>query len=350
MSATDRVGFLGAKVAETFLSGFFMDPIEPGERVLVWTLSADGRTKRSIWCRTVEEAARAASHQGCHVYFSPAIYHDGLGPHQKGGAADVIGITALFADIDFAHADKAKPYPPDLDAALSILKAAPHYPSTIWHTGGGIQAAWFLQETEWLADDDRPRVAGIVAGWIELLERHAKAIGRWCLDHVGNLDRVSRLPGSMNVKPIYGAPRPVTVLEFDENRRFLLEDFEQFVDIAPVEPEDPEEQPGGIVLTRNPQPPMQMCAVLWDLDPKFRATWSMRRRDLRDQSFSSYDMALANIAVRSGFTDQQTADLIVKFRMDKGTPKDVKKAFRLDYIRRTVRKARKDMEATINAQ
>jgi hypothetical protein len=112
----------------------------------------------------------------------------------------------------------------------------------------------------------------------------------------------------MNVKGIYGAPRPVTVLEFDENRRFLLEDFEEFVDVAPAEPEEAEEQAGGIVLSRNPKPPREMCKVLWDMEPKFQATWRMMRRDMRDQSFSSYDMALANIAVRSGFTDQETAD------------------------------------------
>ncbi len=351
MSATNRVGLLGTKIAETFLSGFFPDPLEAGERILAWTLSADGQTKRSYWCRSTEEAARVASHQDRHVYFSPAVYHDGLGVHEKGGAADVIGITALFADLDFAHGTKSKPYPPDMDAALSILRAAPFYPSTVWATGGGIQCAWFLKEVEWISDDDRPRVAGIVAGWIELLERHAKSIGGWAMDHVGNVDRVLRLPGSMNCKPIYGEPRPVNVLEFDENRRFLLEDFEEFVNVAPPEPdEDIADQGCGIVLTRNPQPPREMCKVLWDLDPKFKATWMMMRRDLRDQSFSSYDMALANIAVRSGFTDQQTADLIVKFRMEKGTPKDVKKAFRLDYIVRTVRKARRDMEAMINAQ
>lgn len=334
----------------TFLAGFFPEPLEAGERILAWTLSADGQTRRSLWCRTVEEAARAASRcQGCHTYFSPAIFHDGLGVHEKGGAADVLGLTALFCDIDFAHETKSKPYPPDMDAAMSILRDAPIYPSTVWATGGGIQAAWFLKETEWIADDDRPRVAGIVKEWVDLLERHGKALGGWCLDHVGNIDRILRLPGSMNVKPIYGEPRPVTVLEFDENRRYLLEDFELYINMAPVTPEEVNSDPGGIVLTRNPQPPSAMCRVLWDLEPKFKTTWQMRRRDLRDQSFSSYDMALANIAVRSGFTDQETADLIVKFRMDKGTAKDVKKAFRLDYIRRTVRKARRDMEAAINA-
>lgn len=332
-----------------FLAGFAPEPLEAGERILVWILAADGSTNRSLWCKTVEEVARAASrHQGHHTYFAPSIFHDGLGPHQKGRAEDVIGVTALFADLDFAHESKGKPYPPDLDAALSILRAAPFWPSTIWHTGGGVQAAWFLQETEWLSDVSRPRVAGIVKGWVELLNRHAKALGGWSLDPVGNVDRVLRLPGSMNVKAIYGTPRPVTVIELDPDRRFDLDDFEAFVDVAPADP-DEIRRPSGIILSRDPRPPKEMCAVLWEMDSKFRATWQRRRPDLPDNSLSSYDMSLANIAVRSGFTDQEAADLILKFRMEKGTPKDVKKAFRLDYIERTIARARRDVEVEIYA-
>ncbi len=331
-----------------FLAGFVMEPLDAGEKFLVWTRTEDGVSKRSFWCSSIKEAARATSYQDRHVYFAPSIFRDGLGPSQKGGAADVIGITALFADLDFAHETKSKPYPPDMDATMSILKAAPFYPSTIWGTGGGIQAAWFLQEIEWLADDDRPRVVGIVKGWVDLLKRHAKALGGWELDSVGNLDRVLRLPGSMNVKAIYGTPRPVTVLEFNPDRRFLLEDFETFVDVAPVDPEEIR-RPSGIVLSRTPQPPREMVEVLLDLHPKFRATWLMRRPDFTDQSMSTYDMSLATIAVSHGFTDQQTADLIIKFRLEKGSPKDVKKAFRLDYIERTIRNARRGLEVDVNA-
>jgi len=331
------------------MNGFFEEQIDEDERILVWSLAADNSVKSSVWCRSPEEAARAATRfQGNHVYFGPAIFRDGLGVHEKGGAADVVGVTSLFVDIDFAHEGKAKPYPPDIDAAYSILDAGPFYPSVVWHTGGGIQAAWFLKEVEYLADTDRSRVAGITKGWVGVLRGHAKALGGWELDSVGNLDRVLRLPGSMNVKAIYGTPRPVTVLEFNPDRRYLLEDFEPFVGVAPVDPEEIR-RPSGIVLSRTPQPPHEMFEVLLELHPKFRATWLMHRPDFADQSMSTYDMSLATIALRNGFTDQETADLLVKFRLEKGSPKDVKKAFRLDYIERTIHNARRGLGGDANA-
>ena len=43
-------------------------------------------------------------------------------------------------------------------------------------------------------------------------------------------------------------------------------------------------------------------------------TWLRQRHDLKDQSQSGYDMALAVFGAQSGLTEQQIVDLIVHHR------------------------------------
>ena len=60
--------------------------------------------------------------------------------------------------------------------------------------------------------------------------------------------------------------------------------------------------------------------------------------DLQDQSASSYDMSLANLAALAGWTDQEIANLVIAWRRE--NKEDLVKALRRDYIMRTIAKAR----------
>ena len=80
--------------------------------------------------------------------------------------------------------------------------------------------------------------------------------------------------------------------------------------------------------------------------PKADATWKQQRADLADQSASCYDLALACIAVKAGFSDGNILWLLRKWRTEHG--EDVGKLNRQDYIRRTIATAR-DSELIINA-
>ena len=55
---------------------------------------------------------------------------------------------------------------------------------------------------------------------------------------------------------------------------------------------------------------------------KFTDTWHRKRTDLPDQSASSYDLALANMAVEAGFTDAGVAWLIELWREEQGEDTD----------------------------
>ena len=76
--------------------------------------------------------------------------------------------------------------------------------------------------------------------------------------------------------------------------------------------------------------------TLLKLDPKFRKTWEKNRPDLTDQSASSYDMAMANAAVRAEWPDQEIVNLLIAFRRTHGF--DLK--LRENYYAITIRKAK----------
>ena len=84
------------------------------------------------------------------------------------------------------------------------------------------------------------------------------------------------------------------------------------------------------------EPPSAKLTTLLTNDPQFAQTWKRERRDLPSQS--EYDLALADVAVRAGWSDAEIAALIIAHRRAGG--QDVQKALRQDYISATVAKAR----------
>jgi hypothetical protein len=74
-----------------------------------------------------------------------------------------------------------------------------------------------------------------------------------------------------------------------------------------------------------------------EADMRFRNTWLRQRHDLKDQSQSGYDLALADFGVDAGLSDQQIVDLIVYHRRIHGErPRQ-----RADYFERTLARAAK---------
>jgi hypothetical protein len=67
-------------------------------------------------------------------------------------------------------------------------------------------------------------------------------------------------------------------------------------------------------------------------DMRFKNTWLRQRHDLRDQSQSGYDLALAYFGTEAGLTEQQIVDLIIHHRSQSGQ----KHRTRLDYFQRPI--------------
>jgi flagellar hook-basal body complex protein FliE len=83
----------------------------------------------------------------------------------------------------------------------------------------------------------------------------------------------------------------------------------------------------------------------------FGATWSNRRADLKDQSASGYDLALAGIGVSCELTDQQIADLVIHHRRDfPGKKQDRRGSKYLSYLKRAISRARQGRQSSESAQ
>lgn len=104
-----------------------------------------------------------------------------------------------------------------------------------------------------------------------------------------------------------------------------------------------------LILDPEASPPQDKLQALLAND-RFRATWEMRRSEFHNGTSSHdqsrYDLSLANYAVRSGWSNQEIANLIIAHRRDHGDAPVLQKAVgRPDYIPRTIAKARSSAES-----
>ena len=157
------------------------------------------------------DAARFAP--GHHCYYGVALR---LG--RDGTAAGLSRAGACWADID------AKLWAGAIDpkaAALAAIEAFPLQPGVLVDSWGGYQPYWLLAEPLDLREEDnRARLELVNAG----LARAVCGPER-TPDHVHDAPRVLRLPGTSNLKPEYGAPRPVTVVRCEPRRRYALDEL-----------------------------------------------------------------------------------------------------------------------------
>ena len=127
-------------------------------------------------------------------------------PTRGRGGADLAGtMTSLWMDGDFGtdgHAAKANglPKPPDEDAVRLVVAESGLPDPSLWvHSGNGLNGIWLLDEDVNLAasGEHAARVSDTVQ---KLLAATALKRG-WSWDAgVGNLDRIMRLPGTVNRK------------------------------------------------------------------------------------------------------------------------------------------------------
>lgn len=326
-----------------FLSALFQDKPE-ALWILVWHLE----TRKSHWFRDPAAAAKAALKLKNNVYVGCALSPEDRGESRRGEASTTAGIGALWADVDFAGTAHNKPgLPLNEAAACALLEAMPLKPSFVLHTGHGLQAWWLLQEF-WLFEDDsdRARAKSLVRGWVDLLQRYAGRHG-WVVDPVGDLARVMRIPGTMNVKQ--EPHRKVQLLSNNEHLlcdlklRHHVHDFEAFTSSAGLQQimATPSFNHLSLALDGQANPPYNLFNALAENDDRFKATWERTRRDLNDKSPSGWDMALASLSARANWSDQDIVNLLIAHRRKYGDPL---KLDRLDYYQRTIAKAREGIK------
>jgi len=313
--------------------------------ILIWTLP----DKRSRWFINVSDAAEyVASVSGTKdVYVGLGLAGKDYGPMRRCVSGEVTGIAGIGSDFDLlseAHGKKALPR--TVQEALSILPPGME-PSFVVLTGNGLHCWWLLQEPYMFdTDADRSSAARLVTRWHTLLRLRAAAKG-WAYDRLSDLARVFRIPGTLNHKdPEH--PKKVTLLSASD-RRYNLSDFEEYLDEAAIPDPEAEEraarewsercQDKPLVLNFSARIPEETLKSWMDIDLRFRNTWLRQRHDLRDQSQSGYDLALACFGMEAGLSEQQIVDLIIHHR----AMHNQRQRTRLDYYQRTLARASRSM-------
>ena len=350
-----------------FMNEVFPDDEWPGH-ALLWILDRDSQKKRTHWFASLEAAERGIKTNANlwktrEVYLGMGMSAPGLrtgngpgdlSPYRRlpqNQAVDtrygmvlpnpaVHFVPGLWADIDYGEeghkAGSGKAYPPDLETAKERLNEAPIQPTIIVRSGHGLQAFWLFDE---LLDvsPDRVAAANRLAGWLDLLRT---VFDPYDLDPVSDLSRVMRLPGFVNNK-IFGRPLLVEVISNDGPRATpdtvdLLLSSHRGSDRGRRGRKKPSAARSKEPFTFEPGSAgdWNQFQASYDNNPRFAGAWDGNRPDLKDQSASGYDMALANAAADLGWTKEETIDLLVARRQKSEAQRKP-----ASYYERTVEKA-----------
>lgn len=158
------------------------------------------------------------------VWFGIAPRRARLSDGYRGGVSDCSHLVALPLDIDVAGpGHKATE---GLAATIADAKRAveqfPVPPTVLIHSGGGLQAWWFLAEP---IEVDDPEAMRALSCWADTWEAIGARMGIK-VDNVFDVPRIMRLPGTANWKT--GTPRPVQIIDVDYSRRFGIDDLEPY--------------------------------------------------------------------------------------------------------------------------
>ncbi|MFD5632514.1 hypothetical protein, partial [Streptomyces sp. NPDC127072] len=153
--------------------------------------------------------------KGIYAQVTTLREHPPVGPDGKsgrGGKDLAHGLTLLWADGDYGNIGHKPglddmPHPADADHVQEIVLASGlPAPSGWWHSGGGFNPIWALAEPHIITDaEDRAAIEQFTMGLQAVLGASAYNHGCSWDTQVGNLDRLMRIPGTVNRKT---EPRP----------------------------------------------------------------------------------------------------------------------------------------------
>lgn len=182
-----------------------------------------------------DSAVQKLVDQGKDAYYGVGLRRPALLKTQRGKVSDVRGLPGLFLDIDFDSSDAggvtnphaAKNLPKNEAQAAEILAPFPE-PSEIVDSGYGWHVYWLFDRVHPLGYTDQHQISQASEQFQRKIIAHANALG-YHVDSTHNLDRVLRLPGTINTKA--GLSKPVRVLGLGGPRYGSLNSLLQAADI-----------------------------------------------------------------------------------------------------------------------
>ena len=200
-----------------------------GDAEVGWLTIFYTPSRQTVWFPVTESMPDLDLNQNC--YLGVGLRRQRPDNHRtRGKTDDIIGIPGLWLDLDYdspgAHKVRHS-LPPNQDAALSLLSAAPFKPSLVIHSGHGLQVYWLFKELAWLdTGDDREAFGRLCRGWQQVFHNAGRDRG-WHVDSTGDLARVLRIPGTRNHKTDH--VREVSVREAS-GFRYDPSDFSDFAE------------------------------------------------------------------------------------------------------------------------
>ncbi len=312
---------------------------------------------KSTWCCTSVEVVEAvkqltASTPLRETYIGAGLRGERPSGSKRGGSKEVTGVAGLWIEIDIkGPGHNEKDYPPNEEAAHSILDSTGLKPTIIVNSGHGLQAWWLFNEC-WYFDDDAERDAfqRLESQWQKTLSAHADNLGGWVIDTTSDLARVLRVPGTVNHK-VTEIPVQVQLIGEEGPRYETWDPFEErlIAEKKPTAVSVGGNRGGPITLDENANPVIEMLEALKTASRKFRLSWGRKRTDFKDQSASAYCMSMACIAAEAGWSDQEITDLLISWRRKENEPLKLRVDWYCNYNVEysTIPKARKIVEKSI---
>jgi hypothetical protein len=161
----------------------------------------------------------------------------GVNPRTSGGGKKehTTAIISLHAELDDAK------FPGGRLGILAALETLP--PTLLIDSGGGVHARWDLAVP--LRLDGTPAARAATIARVENLMRRIYRFLGGDADPVQDVSRILRIPGTLNHKPEYGTPRPVSLIAHTPERRYDLDALDALLPALPVaQPQTPPVQRG----------------------------------------------------------------------------------------------------------
>ena len=261
-------------------------------------------------------AGFVAEHLGRrNLYFSANEPRAGA-PDGKLRKSDIETIRAVFADLDAKDGNFEEARARRLDQHAKLRHVDVSAPSFVIDSGGGLQLFWLLPEGLPATPENIAHAESQGAGL-------AAALGG---DAVQNIDRVMRLPGTINLpnaakRARHRVPAPARLLHFDGPLRTLdeIELFAPAVAATHIKPPSAAAEPIDLGLMREASTfadlPLELRARLLKLEseqPAFTNAFAGRFDEVpmvKDTSGSGQIFALAGFLRAAGYTADEFAQV-----------------------------------------
>lgn len=257
--------------------------------------------------------------------YDDEAYHSCFGvatrKEKKGNKEAVFEVPALCVDID------CKDFADSKDSINEHIKTVEDNeglkPSYKVDSGNGCHLYFLLDQPMIIStEEDRKYIESISKGFSKLYKG----------DCTWDISRVMRLPGTFNLKD-QDKPKLCEVIEAHPNRKYRLSDFEKYKEELPVIDVN-----SDVDLQNIPDNIPKRFYTLLETDEKLKNTWEGKRSDLNDDSGSGYDISLAYQVLEHGFTESDTARILLGAPFEKTNRRTDK------YLKLTIRKAKALLE------